>query len=120
MPKKSWTKMEAQICQWLPNNKQWPQLGIQFLLFLLQKYQKDKTEKQTYITEAIKQIQKGDYEYFLLAKRLYKKELAAVITQLYQADDIDARIKEALGQAMGKSHKDDARLRLCLRLCFRQ
>ncbi|KAA6353689.1 MAG: hypothetical protein EZS28_050784, partial [Streblomastix strix] len=45
-------------------------------------------------------IQKGDYEYLPLAKRLYKKELAAVITQLYQAEDIDARIKQALGQAM--------------------
>ncbi|KAA6364377.1 MAG: hypothetical protein EZS28_040096 [Streblomastix strix] len=27
-------------------------------------------------------------------------QLAAAITQLYQAEDIDARIKEALGQAM--------------------
>ncbi|KAA6356263.1 MAG: hypothetical protein EZS28_048210, partial [Streblomastix strix] len=45
-------------------------------------------------------IQKGDYEFLPLAKRLYKKELAAVITQLYQVDGIDARIKEALGQAM--------------------
>ncbi|KAA6372002.1 MAG: hypothetical protein EZS28_032471 [Streblomastix strix] len=45
-------------------------------------------------------IQQGDYEYLPLAKRLQKKELAAVITQLYQAEDIDARIKEALGQAM--------------------
>ncbi|KAA6382322.1 MAG: hypothetical protein EZS28_022152 [Streblomastix strix] len=45
-------------------------------------------------------IQQGDYEFLPLAKRLYKKELAAVITQLYQADDIDARIKEALGWAM--------------------
>ncbi|KAA6375924.1 MAG: hypothetical protein EZS28_028550 [Streblomastix strix] len=45
-------------------------------------------------------IQKGDYEYLPLAKRLYKKELAAVITQLYQAEDVEARIKEALGQAM--------------------
>ncbi|KAA6363788.1 MAG: hypothetical protein EZS28_040685, partial [Streblomastix strix] len=83
-------------------------------------------------------IQKGDYEFLPLAKRLYKKELAAVIIQLYQVDGIDARIKEALGQAMqyygqiltnrqqqiggydlakykqigGKTHKDDARLRL--------
>ncbi|KAA6367408.1 MAG: hypothetical protein EZS28_037065, partial [Streblomastix strix] len=45
-------------------------------------------------------IQQGDFEFLPLAKRLYKKELAAVITQLYQAEDIDARIKEALGQAM--------------------
>ncbi|KAA6359378.1 MAG: hypothetical protein EZS28_045095, partial [Streblomastix strix] len=45
-------------------------------------------------------IQKRDYEFLPLAKRLYKKELAAVITQLYQVDGIDARIKEALGQAM--------------------
>ncbi|KAA6391045.1 MAG: hypothetical protein EZS28_013433 [Streblomastix strix] len=45
-------------------------------------------------------IQQGDYEYLPLAKRLYKKELAAVITQQYQAEDIDARIKHALGQAM--------------------
>ncbi|KAA6399238.1 MAG: hypothetical protein EZS28_005239 [Streblomastix strix] len=45
-------------------------------------------------------IQQGQYEYLPLAKRLYKKELAAVITQLYQAEDVDARIKEALGQAM--------------------
>ncbi|KAA6356417.1 MAG: hypothetical protein EZS28_048056, partial [Streblomastix strix] len=45
-------------------------------------------------------IQQGEYEYLPLAKRLYKKELAAVITQLYQAEDIDARIKEALAQAM--------------------
>ncbi|KAA6399850.1 MAG: hypothetical protein EZS28_004625 [Streblomastix strix] len=44
--------------------------------------------------------QKGDYEYLQLAKRLYKKELHTVITQLYQAEDIDARIKQALGQAM--------------------
>ncbi|KAA6389788.1 MAG: hypothetical protein EZS28_014687 [Streblomastix strix] len=45
-------------------------------------------------------IQKGDYEYLPLAQRLYKNELAAVITQLYQVENIDARIKEALGQAM--------------------
>ncbi|KAA6366455.1 MAG: hypothetical protein EZS28_038018 [Streblomastix strix] len=45
-------------------------------------------------------IQQGDYQFLPLAKRLYKKELAAVITQLYQAEDIDARIKEVLGQAM--------------------
>ncbi|KAA6357317.1 MAG: hypothetical protein EZS28_047156, partial [Streblomastix strix] len=45
-------------------------------------------------------IQKGQYEYLPLAKRLYKKELAAVITQLYQVEGIDARIKEALAQAM--------------------
>ncbi|KAA6362694.1 MAG: hypothetical protein EZS28_041779 [Streblomastix strix] len=45
-------------------------------------------------------IQKGDYEFLPLAKRLYKKELATVITQLYQAEDVDARIKQALGQAM--------------------
>ncbi|KAA6391233.1 MAG: hypothetical protein EZS28_013237 [Streblomastix strix] len=45
-------------------------------------------------------IQKGQYEYLPLAKRLYKKELAAVITQLYQAEDVDTRIKEALGQAI--------------------
>ncbi|KAA6373417.1 MAG: hypothetical protein EZS28_031056 [Streblomastix strix] len=44
-------------------------------------------------------IQSGQYEYLPLAKRLYKKELPAVITQLYQADDIDARIKEVLAQA---------------------
>ncbi|KAA6403039.1 MAG: hypothetical protein EZS28_001432 [Streblomastix strix] len=45
-------------------------------------------------------IQKGDYEYLTLAKRLYKKELAAAITQLYQVEGIDARIREALAQAM--------------------
>ncbi|KAA6404180.1 MAG: hypothetical protein EZS28_000289 [Streblomastix strix] len=45
-------------------------------------------------------ITSEDYEYLPIAKSLHKKELAAVITQLYQADDIDARIKEALGQAM--------------------
>ncbi|KAA6373993.1 MAG: hypothetical protein EZS28_030481, partial [Streblomastix strix] len=45
-------------------------------------------------------IQKGDYEYLPLAKSLYKQELAAVITHLFQVDGIDARIKEALGQAM--------------------
>ncbi|KAA6362589.1 MAG: hypothetical protein EZS28_041883, partial [Streblomastix strix] len=45
-------------------------------------------------------IQQGQYEFLPLAKRLYKKELPTVITQLYQADDVDARIKEALGQAM--------------------
>ncbi|KAA6356236.1 MAG: hypothetical protein EZS28_048238, partial [Streblomastix strix] len=45
-------------------------------------------------------IQKGDYEYLPLAKRLYKKELAAVITQLYQVEGIDASIREALTQAM--------------------
>ncbi|KAA6360030.1 MAG: hypothetical protein EZS28_044443, partial [Streblomastix strix] len=45
-------------------------------------------------------IQQGQYEYLPLAKRLYKKELLTVITQLYQAEDIDARIREALGQAM--------------------
>ncbi|KAA6400056.1 MAG: hypothetical protein EZS28_004417 [Streblomastix strix] len=45
-------------------------------------------------------IQKGDYEFLPLAKRLYKKELAAAITQLYQAEDVDARIQQALGQAM--------------------
>ncbi|KAA6371553.1 MAG: hypothetical protein EZS28_032920 [Streblomastix strix] len=45
-------------------------------------------------------IQQGQYEYLPLAKRLYKKELTAVIAQLYQAEDVDARIKEALGQAM--------------------
>ncbi|KAA6361751.1 MAG: hypothetical protein EZS28_042722, partial [Streblomastix strix] len=53
MPKKSQMLMEAHNCQLQQNNKQWHLLGIQFLLFLLQKYQKDKTEKQTYITEAI-------------------------------------------------------------------
>ncbi|KAA6380767.1 MAG: hypothetical protein EZS28_023707 [Streblomastix strix] len=45
-------------------------------------------------------IQQGQYEFLPLAKRLYKKELPAVITQLYQAEDVNARIKEALGQAM--------------------
>ncbi|KAA6387614.1 MAG: hypothetical protein EZS28_016860 [Streblomastix strix] len=45
-------------------------------------------------------IQQGQYEYLPLAKRLYKKELPTIITQLYQADDIDTRIKEAFGQAM--------------------
>ncbi|KAA6392812.1 MAG: hypothetical protein EZS28_011663 [Streblomastix strix] len=45
-------------------------------------------------------IQKGDYEFLPLAKRLYKKELPTVITQLYQAEDVDARIKEAFEQAM--------------------
>ncbi|KAA6382246.1 MAG: hypothetical protein EZS28_022227 [Streblomastix strix] len=45
-------------------------------------------------------IQQGQYKYLPLAKRLYKKELPTVITQLYQAEDINARIKEALGQAM--------------------
>ncbi|KAA6374936.1 MAG: hypothetical protein EZS28_029538 [Streblomastix strix] len=45
-------------------------------------------------------IQKGQYEYLPLAKRLYKKELAAAIIQLYQVEGIDARIKEALAQAM--------------------
>ncbi|KAA6361856.1 MAG: hypothetical protein EZS28_042617, partial [Streblomastix strix] len=45
-------------------------------------------------------IQKGQYEYLPLAKRLYKKELATAITQLYQVDGIDAGIKEALAQAM--------------------
>ncbi|KAA6369138.1 MAG: hypothetical protein EZS28_035335, partial [Streblomastix strix] len=45
-------------------------------------------------------IQQGQYDYLPLAKRLYKKDLAAVIIQLYQVDGIDARIKEALGQAM--------------------
>ncbi|KAA6338918.1 MAG: hypothetical protein EZS28_052657 [Streblomastix strix] len=45
-------------------------------------------------------IQKGDYEFLPLAKRLYKKELPTVITQLYQAEDVDDRIKQALGQAM--------------------
>ncbi|KAA6327628.1 MAG: hypothetical protein EZS28_053802 [Streblomastix strix] len=46
------------------------------------------------------EIQQGQYEYFPLAKRLYKKELLVVIAQLYQAEDVDARIKEALGKAM--------------------
>ncbi|KAA6390152.1 MAG: hypothetical protein EZS28_014320 [Streblomastix strix] len=45
-------------------------------------------------------IQQGQYEFLPLAKRLYKKELPTIITQLYQAEDVDARIKEALGQAM--------------------
>ncbi|KAA6359351.1 MAG: hypothetical protein EZS28_045122 [Streblomastix strix] len=45
-------------------------------------------------------IQQGQYEYLPVAKRLYKKELPSAITQLYQAVDIDARIKEALAQAM--------------------
>ncbi|KAA6388803.1 MAG: hypothetical protein EZS28_015669 [Streblomastix strix] len=45
-------------------------------------------------------VQKGDYEYLPLAKRLSKKELPTVITQLYQAEDVHARIKETLGQAM--------------------
>ncbi|KAA6386782.1 MAG: hypothetical protein EZS28_017691 [Streblomastix strix] len=45
-------------------------------------------------------IQKGQYEYLPLAQRLYRKELAAAIIQLYQVKGIDARIKEALGQAM--------------------
>ncbi|KAA6403026.1 MAG: hypothetical protein EZS28_001442 [Streblomastix strix] len=45
-------------------------------------------------------IYQGDYEFLPLAKRLYKKELPTVITQLYQAEDVDARIKEALGQVM--------------------
>ncbi|KAA6390726.1 MAG: hypothetical protein EZS28_013749 [Streblomastix strix] len=44
--------------------------------------------------------QKGDYEYLPLAKRLYMKELPTVNVQLCQAEDVDARIKEALGQAM--------------------
>ncbi|KAA6400662.1 MAG: hypothetical protein EZS28_003816 [Streblomastix strix] len=83
-------------------------------------------------------VQKGEYEYLPLAKGQYKKELPTVITQLYQTEDVDARIKEALGQAMqqygqflrrdnnklvinrGKTHKDDVRPRLCLRLCHRQ
>ncbi|KAA6373990.1 MAG: hypothetical protein EZS28_030483 [Streblomastix strix] len=60
MAKNIQTLMEAQNCQWQPNNKQWHLLGIQ----------------------------------------LYKKELPAVIAQLYQAEDVDARIKEALEQAM--------------------
>ncbi|KAA6390905.1 MAG: hypothetical protein EZS28_013568 [Streblomastix strix] len=45
-------------------------------------------------------IQQGQYEFLPLAKRLYKKELPAVIAQLYQAEDVDTRIKQALGQAM--------------------
>ncbi|KAA6390031.1 MAG: hypothetical protein EZS28_014442 [Streblomastix strix] len=45
-------------------------------------------------------VQKGQYEYLLLIKTLYKKELPTAIVQLYQAKDVDARIKEALGQAM--------------------
>ncbi|KAA6354139.1 MAG: hypothetical protein EZS28_050334 [Streblomastix strix] len=45
-------------------------------------------------------IQQGQYEFLPLAKRLSKKELPTVITQLYQAEDVDARIKEALGQAI--------------------
>ncbi|KAA6359212.1 MAG: hypothetical protein EZS28_045261 [Streblomastix strix] len=45
-------------------------------------------------------MQYGQYEYLPLAKRLYKKELLVVIAQLYYAEDVDARIKEALGQAM--------------------
>ncbi|KAA6396567.1 MAG: hypothetical protein EZS28_007909 [Streblomastix strix] len=45
-------------------------------------------------------VQKGDYEYLPLAKRLNKKELPAVISQLYQVEDVDARIMEALRQAM--------------------
>ncbi|KAA6393331.1 MAG: hypothetical protein EZS28_011142 [Streblomastix strix] len=45
-------------------------------------------------------IQQEQFEYFSLAKRLYRKELPVVIAQLYQAEDVDARIKEALVQAM--------------------
>ncbi|KAA6356849.1 MAG: hypothetical protein EZS28_047623 [Streblomastix strix] len=45
-------------------------------------------------------IQQGQYEFLPLAKRLYKKELSTVIIELYQAEDVDARIKEELGQAM--------------------
>ncbi|KAA6373807.1 MAG: hypothetical protein EZS28_030667 [Streblomastix strix] len=48
------TWMDVYNCLWQPNNKQRQLLGIQYLLILLQKYQKDKMEKQTYITEAIK------------------------------------------------------------------
>ncbi|KAA6359821.1 MAG: hypothetical protein EZS28_044652 [Streblomastix strix] len=45
-------------------------------------------------------VQIGDYEYLPLAKRQYKKELQTTIIQLYYADDVDTRIREALGQAM--------------------
>ncbi|KAA6360879.1 MAG: hypothetical protein EZS28_043594 [Streblomastix strix] len=53
-----------------------------------------------YIRSNKANVKQGDYEYLPLAKRLYKKELAAVIAQLYQVQGIDARIKEALTQAM--------------------
>ncbi|KAA6396529.1 MAG: hypothetical protein EZS28_007943 [Streblomastix strix] len=45
-------------------------------------------------------VQKGDYQYLPLSKILYKKELHTAITQLYQAEDVDARIKKSLGQAI--------------------
>ncbi|KAA6378441.1 MAG: hypothetical protein EZS28_026032 [Streblomastix strix] len=46
-------------------------------------------------------IQKGDYEFLPLAKRLYKKELAAVIAQLYTTDQlINTKIGQVLTQAM--------------------
>ncbi|KAA6378734.1 MAG: hypothetical protein EZS28_025739, partial [Streblomastix strix] len=45
-------------------------------------------------------IQKGDYEYLPLAKRLYKKELPAVIAQLYNDNPFGNRIAQAVAQAM--------------------
>ncbi|KAA6395559.1 MAG: hypothetical protein EZS28_008911 [Streblomastix strix] len=45
-------------------------------------------------------IQQGQYEFLPFVKRLHKKELTAVIAQLYKIEDVDARIKEALGQTM--------------------
>ncbi|KAA6367541.1 MAG: hypothetical protein EZS28_036932, partial [Streblomastix strix] len=53
-----------------------------------------------YIRSNKTKIQQGQYEFLPLAKRLYKKELPTVIIKLYQAEDVDARIKEELGQAM--------------------
>ncbi|KAA6397767.1 MAG: hypothetical protein EZS28_006704 [Streblomastix strix] len=42
----------------------------------------------------------GLHSHKLPKTRDRSKELAAVIIQLYQAEDVDARIKEVLGQAM--------------------
>ncbi|KAA6329232.1 MAG: hypothetical protein EZS28_053629, partial [Streblomastix strix] len=48
-------------------------------------------------------IQQGQYEYLPLAKRLYKKELPAVIAQLYQADEIQE--KQLQKELTGESKK---------------
>ncbi|KAA6397774.1 MAG: hypothetical protein EZS28_006700 [Streblomastix strix] len=44
--------------------------------------------------------QDGKIDIYNRSNKIIQKELAAVITQLYQAEDVDARIKEALGQAI--------------------
>ncbi|KAA6370960.1 MAG: hypothetical protein EZS28_033513, partial [Streblomastix strix] len=45
-------------------------------------------------------IKLGDYEYLPIAKRVYKKELLALIATIYYADQTKATVAQQLGQAI--------------------